>query len=388
VLDADGRCTHLLGTVHDITELQSAHEKIAAQATLLDQVHDAIVVWSLDGTIQYWNKGAEQLYGWTSSEARAHSGARLIHADPRQFEHAQRQLLEHGSWRGELVQQTRSGELLISEASWSLLPDPHGGSDQPALVLAINTDITAQRQLERQVARAQRLESLGVLASGIAHDFNNILTAISGSAGLARLACDNPEANEALEQIELASERGADLVKQLFTFSRQREPRRELVDLTQVVAECSRLLRSTLAPTVEIHTTFAPDTPRIFADATQMHQVVLNLITNAAHAVASSGGRIDVIVDRMELQPGSIAPELVLRSGSYARLRVIDTGAGMDEATLQRAFEPFFTTKGSGQGTGLGLAVVHGIVEGHEGAIVVHSTPGSGTEFEVYFPAA
>ncbi|HVI00817.1 MAG TPA: PAS domain S-box protein [Enhygromyxa sp.] len=381
VLTPDGRCTHLVGTVHDITELQFAHEQIAAQATLLDQVHDAILVWNVEGAIQYWNKGAEQLYGWTRGEARGQAVARLVHDDQRQFEAAHQQLLGSGAWRGELIQHTRAGDLLITEASWSLLRDEQGA---PKLVLAINTDITEKRQLERQLIRGQRLESLGVLASGIAHDFNNILTAISGNAGLARTASDRRDAGEFLTQIEQASERGADLVRQLFTFSRQRDAPRELVDLTQIATESARLLRASLP--VEIRTQFAPDVPRIHADATQMHQVMINLITNAAHAMAQSEGWIDVLVDRVTLEP-CLAP-CDRRPGSYARLRVIDRGTGMSEATLQRIFDPFFTTKPPGQGTGLGLAVVHGIVDSHAGAIVVHSTPGAGTEVEVCLPAA
>jgi PAS domain S-box-containing protein len=384
VIAADGSCTHLVGTVHNITELQFAHEQIAAQATLLDQAHDAILVWSIEGAIQYWNKGAQQLYGWTGGEARGHPVARLIHADPRQFDAAQQQLLEVGAWRGELIQQTQTGEVLICEASWSLLRDLEGG---PKLVLAIHTDITERRQLELHVIQAQRLESLGVMASGIAHDFNNILTAINGSVALARLDCEAPEARDALEHIELASDRGADLVRQLLTFGRQRAPQRELVDLTQVAAEASRLLRPSLAQAVEVRASFAADVPRILADPTQMHQVVINLITNAAHAMAESGGVIDVIVDRVTLEESLATRPRELGPGIHARLRVIDTGIGMSEATLQRAFDPFFTTKAPDQGSGLGLAVVHGIVEQHEGAILVHSRPGSGTEFEVYFPA-
>jgi PAS domain S-box-containing protein len=372
VFSTEGRCTILVGTAYDMTELQFAHEQIEAQAALLDQAHDAILVWSVDGAIQYWNKGAEQLYGWSSGEARGQAVGRLIHEDQGQFEAAQQHLLEVGSWRGELIQHTRTGAVLISEASWSLLRDQQGG---PKLVLAINTDITERRQLEQQVIRAQRLESLGVLASGIAHDFNNILTAIIANVGLAREASETREARESLEQIERAGERGAELVRQLFSFSRQREPQRALVELTQVVTESSRLLRASLA--VEIRTAFASDVPRIFADITQMHQVLINLITNAAQDMPPAGGVIDVVVDRVVIEAGAAAQSLEPRPGIYARLRVRDANAPGQG-----------TAPGTTQEIGLGLAVVREIVESHEGAILVYSRPGFGTEVEVYFPAA
>jgi two-component system cell cycle sensor histidine kinase/response regulator CckA len=384
ILATDGHCNNLLGTVHDITELHMAHERIATLAALLDRAHDAILVWDVRGVIQYWNDGAERLYGWPCSDAQGQVVGPLIHDDPSQFEAALQSLMQNNVWRGELLQRTRMGKLLITEASWSLLRDEQGN---PKSVLAIHTDITGRRELESQVFRAQRLESLGIMASGIAHDFNNILTAISANAGLASAAFDPNIAREALTQIEQASQRGAALVRQLFTFGRQREPKREPVELTQIVMEALSLVRTILPRNVEVRTAFAADVPRINADATQIHQVLVNLVTNAAHAMAASGGALDVRADRVVIDTPSAA-QLGLHSGTYARLQVSDTGTGMGEATLERIFDPFFTTKGPGEGSGLGLAVVHGIVKSHQGAIVVHSTLGSGTVFEIYFPAS
>ncbi|MFO7563290.1 MAG: ATP-binding protein [Enhygromyxa sp.] len=248
-------------------------------------------------------------------------------------------------------------------------------------------DITEQRTLELQLYRAQRLESLGAMASGIAHDFNNILTIISTNAGLAGAAPDDESAREALAQIELASERGADLVRQLLTFSRRQKPERTRLDLTPIVSEALGLLRASMPRNIELRTELAAELPPVLADATQLHQVVVNLVTNAAHAMTPEGGVLLVGVDRQELEGEAEARRLGLTPGLYVRLRIRDSGAGMSAATLERIFEPFFTTKGSGQGTGLGLAVVHGIVENHGGAVAVHSTLGDGTEFEVYLPA-
>ena len=379
-----GECTHLVGTVHDITEQQLAQEKIASQAALLDQAHDAILVWNVDGALSYWNAGAERLYGWSPAEALGQGVGPLIHKDTSQFASAQRDVISAGVWRGELQQQSRAGKPLVIDASWTLLRDEQG---QAKAVFAINTDVTERRKLELQVFRAQRLESLGTLVSGIAHDFNNILTAIGGNASLASLEVQSDKTREALSQIERASSRGGELVRQMLTFSRQQEPRRSVVELSQIVMEALSLLRASLAEAIELRTTFARDLPKILADSTQVHQVVINLVTNAAHAMAATGGVLSLRADCVVIEPGNFGLQRELAPGTYARLSVCDTGSGMSEEVLQRIFDPFFTTKEPGHGTGLGLAVVHGIVKAHEGNVVVHSTPGKGSQFEVYFPA-
>jgi PAS domain S-box-containing protein len=383
ILSADGVSTHLIGTIHDVTERHLAQERIEAQAAMLDRAHDAIVVWDVDGTIRYWNEGARRLYGWTRADAVGGRVERFVMQNQEEFARVQQALMNSGSWRGELAQQTRAGKPLVIEASWTLLRDDDGA---PKSVLAINTDVTERRRLELQIFRSQRLESLGTLVGGIAHDFNNILTAIIGNAGLAQGQANSEGTRDALAQIEKASERGAELVRQMLTFSRQQEPRRVAVALQQIVTETLSLLRASLPKTIKIQTEFAADLPRIFADTTQVHQVVVNLVTNAAHAMAGRGGVLGVRVDGVTFDTEA-ARRLGLGAGTYARLIVSDTGVGMNETTLERIFDPFFTTKDPGRGTGLGLAVVHGIVKSHEGVIVVRSTPGGGSEFEVYFPA-
>jgi PAS domain S-box-containing protein len=247
-------------------------------------------------------------------------------------------------------------------------------------------DITEQHLAQEQVFRAQRLESLGTFVGGIAHDFNNILMAISWNAAQALAQRDVSSSVEALSQIEQASARGSGLVKQLLTFGRRQEPQRSIMNLPQVVTEALSLLRASLAKSIELETSFAEDVPSIFADATQIHQVVINLATNAAHAMAENGGVLSVRADRSILDREA-ASKVGLSPGIYARLVVSDAGTGMTEATLQRIFDPFFTTKDPDKGTGLGLSVVHGIVRAHEGAVVVQSTLGRGSAFEVYFPA-
>jgi signal transduction histidine kinase/ActR/RegA family two-component response regulator len=247
----------------------------------------------------------------------------------------------------------------------------------------------ARTSLEAQLRESQKMEAIGTLASGIAHDFNNILATILGNIDLARQdAAANWQALVSLDEIQKAGFRARDLVQQILTFSRRQPTLHRVVSLAAVVEETVRLLRATLPGGVRIECRCAADTPSVLADPTQVQQVVLNLGTNAAHAMEGQPGRIDILVESVALDEASAQSNLTLRPGRYARVVVSDTGRGMDSATLRRIFEPFFTTKPPGKGTGLGLSVAHGIMQAHEGAIVAHSQPGKGSRFELYFPRA
>ncbi len=258
------------------------------------------------------------------------------------------------------------------------------------------TDVTSlkhaeeeRKRVEAQLRQSRKMESLGTLAGGIAHDFNNVLTGIFGFLDMARL--ELPAGHPALawlERVGTSSQRARELVRQILTFSRKNEGARVPQRLHPVVGEALRLLRSTLPPMVDLVTAISPDAPPVRADATQIHQVVINLCTNAWHAMPPRGGRISVILEPCTLGAREVAANPDLRPGRWVRLTVEDDGSGMDAATLEHIFEPFFTTKATGIGTGLGLAVVHGIVKNHEGAIVVRSAVGAGSTFEIYFPAA
>jgi len=256
-------------------------------------------------------------------------------------------------------------------------------------LLGMVTDITERKGLERQVMRAQRLESLGTLAGGIAHDFNNILSAVVAnlSIALAELEPHHP-ARESLLEIEKASERATDLVKQILSFSRQDTPKRQLVRPAEIVIEAMKLLKATTPATIRVQTRLDPNTPQVFADPSQLHQLIVNLATNATHAMAAGGGALTIEVEAAVLSAPLVEGPSALPPGVYATLAVTDTGTGMDAATLERIFDPFFTTKEVGQGTGLGLAVVHGILKAHDGGVTVRSDPGTGTTFRVFLPAA
>lgn len=249
--------------------------------------------------------------------------------------------------------------------------------------------ISAEReraQLQAQLHHAQRMQALGTLAGGIAHDFNNILAAIGGNTNL--LLEDLPAASalrtHALE-IQKGSHRAVDLVRQILAFSRSATPTFEVVDPRVVTTEAIALLRAMLPPKIHIETRFAEDVPHVRADSTQLHQIIMNLVTNAAYAL-QNGGTVEVILDGVTTDGPSVA-SITLPAGSYLQLRVIDHGCGMDAATKKRAFDPFFTTRTPGEGTGLGLSVVHGIVESHGGTVDIDSAVGIGTTVRIYIPA-
>jgi PAS domain S-box-containing protein len=245
-----------------------------------------------------------------------------------------------------------------------------------------------RRQIEAELHRAQRLQAIGTLAGGIAHDFRNILTAVHGNVDL-MLATNRSgsEARECLLEVKQAADRASDLVGRILTFGGKNEPRPERLELAPVIEEALKLIRSSLRGIIQLRSTFAPDTPPIRGDSTQIHQVVLNLVTNARQAIGDNSGLIELRLEVCEVgrEGRGDAPELA--EGRYARLTVSDSGSGMDAYTARRAFEPFFTTKPPGEGTGLGLSVVHGIVESHGGVVRVQSKPGQGTTFELFFPA-
>ena len=284
----------------------------------------------------------------------------------------------------------KCGHTVFANLNASLIRTADGA---PVYGIHIVEDITQRHLAEQESARlqtqmqqAQRLQALGTLAGGIAHDFNNILASIVGNVEFELESLPTVhESRPHLDRISEAATRATELVRQILAFSRLQAAQRRPLQLESVVEEAVKLLRSTLPAMIEIRTTIDPTTPKILADSTQIHQILMNLGTNAAHAMAERGGILSVALERTELKEGAVAG---LKEGLYAHLSVTDNGAGMDSATLARVFEPFFTTKPQGQGTGLGLSVVHGIMASHSGAIQAKSSLGIGTSFDLYFPAA
>ena len=264
--------------------------------------------------------------------------------------------------------------------------DAHG---QVENVVVITTDVTERLSLERQLRQAQKMESLGTLAGGIAHDFNNILAALLGYADLARLRLkDQPVVQEYLEHVANAGERATELVRQILTFSRRQDADLRPLQVPLVVKEALKLLRSTLPATVTLNTAIAATVDPVLADPTQVHQIVMNLCVNASHAMEPDGGVLTVRIDQLTPEEPFFKEHPELSAGPHLRLVVSDTGCGMTPEVMSAIFEPYFTTKGHREGTGLGLAVVHGIVKQYRGEIVVESTPGQGSTFAIYLPVA
>jgi len=247
----------------------------------------------------------------------------------------------------------------------------------------------AQRLLEQQLMHAQKMETIGTLAGGIAHDFNNILSAIMGYTDLALMRTpENTPLQEDLRQVRKAADRAADLVRQILTFSRRQQTESHPLQVSLVVKEALKLLRASIPTTIDIRQEVTTQAT-VLADPTQIHQLIMNLCTNAFHAMGDRGGILGVSLTEVALSQSPItANKIALPPGRYVRLMVSDTGNGMDTETMAKIFEPYFTTKEKGKGTGLGLAVVHGIVENHHGGIEVTSEPRQGTTFTVYLPMA
>lgn len=369
----------------DITAHKLAESVSVRLAAIVESSDDAIIGKDLNSIITSWNKGAERIFGYTAAEMVGTSILRLIPADRRDEENLiigkirQGECVEHF----ETLRQTKDGRLIDVSVTASPIKDASG---QPVGVSKIARDITDRLKLELKLRQAQKMESIGQLAAGIAHDFNNILSVIFGNAYLAATEVDQPAKIQVhLKEITKAAQRATDLVNQILTFSRQKKPALEVVVLNEVVPEALQFLRASLPASIQIQATLPP-VPAILANVTEIHQVIMNLATNAWQAIGSEPGTLKVELqleagdaDFLKMHPG-------LKPGKYVRLSLSDTGCGMDRATLERIFDPFFTTKAAGEGTGLGLAVVHGIIKGHEGDIGVYSQPGEGTVFHLFFP--
>ncbi len=365
-------------------ERKRAEQKISEQAALLDVATDAILVRDLDNQILFWNKGAERLYGWKALEAVGKNALDLLDGEQQaKLKQVQKILLQNGEWQGELHQLTKDDKEVIVESRWTLVRDEEG---QPKSILVVNTDITQKKQLEAQFLRAQRMESIGTLASGIAHDLNNVLTPILMTAQLLEAEPQEERYQRLLPVLVANAKRGANLVKQVLSFAKGLEGKFTILQVKHLISEIKQIIKETFPKSLEIRTDIPQSLWTVSGDATQLHQVLMNLCVNARDAMPD-GGRLSICAENQFIDRSYAQMHLDAQVGSYIVVTVTDTGMGIPPEILDRIFEPFFTTKELGKGTGLGLSTVMGIIKSHNGFINVSSVIGKGTEFKVYIPA-
>jgi PAS domain S-box-containing protein len=386
IRNAAGTPLEIIGYWSDVTDRKQSEQTMHEQADLLDIAPDAIFVHNLDYQILFWNKGAEKLYGWQTAEAIGQDSRQLVSTDSLELVTAVMEaILTTGTWQGELTKVNALGKPITVISRRSLLRDAAGN---PKSILTVETDITEKKQLESQFFRAQRLESLGTLASGIAHDLNNIFTPILGIVEILPLQfpdLDNRTQN-LLQILDDSTHRGADLVKQILSFTRGVEGKPTCIQVHHLIKEIHRIIKQAFPKNIEAVFDYSKDLWTIEADSTQIHQVLMNLCVNARDAMPN-GGTLTIGTQNLQIDENYVRVHLDARMGDYITVTIADTGMGMSPEIVDRIFEPFFTTKETGKGTGLGLSTAMGIVKSHGGFINVYSELGKGTWFKVYLPA-
>ena len=397
--DVDGKVMGALGHVKNITERKQAEELLKDEVTrrriLVDQSRDGIVVLEQNGKVYEANQEFAHMLGYSLDEVnRLHVWDWDAQFNKKQLMEML-QIIDDTGDHFETRHRRKDGTLYDVEISTN--GAVYRGQK---LIFCVCRDITerianqknAENQkliMETHLRQAQRMEALGTLAGGIAHDFNNILSAINGYAELAQLRCsEHTKLHHYIDQIGMASLRAKNLVQQILTFSRHGKSEKRTLDISSVINETLKLIRATFPSTIEIRQNIRSDSGAVVADETQIHQVFMNLCTNAFHSMEKEGGLLEVGLVPVSIGIYDSSSYPVISPGKYLKLIVSDTGHGMDEDTLAQIFNPYFTTKKAGEGTGMGLSTVHGIVKDHGGSIKVYSRPGVGTTFQVFLPIA
>ena len=395
IVRTHGAPSLILLAIEDITARQrneaAAHQQRAVLALTLGSIGDAVLTTDTAGRITFLNPVAEALTGWSLQDALGQPCEvvfRLVHEQTRQpLESPVARVLRDGLTIGlapQTVLITRDGhDVPVADLC---APIRHGGEPLHGVVVVFR-DASDLRQLEAQMRHGQKMEALGTLAGGIAHDFNNILAAILGYAELVQDAAPLASPIQTwIKHVLTASLRAKTLVQQILTFSRRTIEAQTPVSLAAVLRDTLPFLRALLPTTITLEAPLPTEGSEVRADVTQMHQIMMNLGANAGYAMRDTGGRLEVRLEAIDVDAALAATHPALRLGPYVRWTVRDTGPGIPPDVLARMYEPFFTTKAVGDGTGLGLSVVHGIVESHSGAILGESLLGQGTTFTIYLP--
>ncbi len=368
----------------DITERRRAEAERNRLATALHQIHESVAIMDTNLLIQYVNPAFESLTGYSSDQAYGRC--------PIFLNGGAKETFSSDLWRGSIMGKAASRRGLLRKKNGDLFETNITLSpifSEDGLIInhvVVIYDLTRESRLEKQLFQAQKMEALGTLAGGIAHDFNNILFIIM--LGIETVRDRLPEGSSSqkiLDQIMTAGDRAKDLVQQILAFSRRKDQDYRTIDVIPILKETLKLLRSSLPSTIEIKHHFSASTGKLNADPTQIHQILMNLCTNAGYAMREKGGTLTVALDQYTVDP-DFAQMHKIKEGKYLRLAVSDTGCGIKADQLTRVFDPFFTTKPPGEGTGLGLAVLHGIVQNNRGTVTLESKVGAGTTFRLYLP--
>jgi PAS domain S-box-containing protein len=384
ILDSKGHTTHYLAIKEDITDKRQNTERIKELAALLEVTHDAIFVVTLDRRITYLNHSAEQLYQITRKDAIGCAYESVVYQEaPADIEQVWQEFLLHGRLATDRHHTVAGRGEIVIQKRLTLLRDS-GGAAYAALIVI--TDVTETKRLEEKFYRAQRMETVGTLASGIAHDLNNMLAPILIGVDLLEPLARGKRDSEMIQVIRNAAKRGGDTIAQLLIFARGDERTMERINLRPVLRELQRMMRDTFRKDIAIHAQLQSELWMVEANRTHIYQVLLNLCVNARDAMPN-GGQLTIRAANCQVEAAQVAGHKGAISGPHVVLEVSDNGTGIAPDALPRIFDPFYTTKPQGEGTGLGLATVDGIVRGHGGFIEVSSTLGQGSLFSVYLPA-
>lgn len=381
-------------TLGDLDLLFIAAQPLAEQAALATRADEAeallllaqvaAIVVDADGRVLLWNNRATDLYGWTTEEAIGNTITSLYCSEPGLFERGHEAVAAHGEWSAECRMVTKKGTPVSVHTRWAATFDESGALRR---IVLTDLDQTERKTMEEQALRSQRLESIGTLASGIAHDLNNILTPILMSVGILRTRPIDSESMKLIAAIESSAERGAGIVRQVLTFARGVAGDRMLLQPRHLLNDLAKILGQTFPKNIAIRTQVPRDLWMIMGDATQIHQVLLNLCLNARDAMPD-GGNLLLVADNVAFDGSTGGIGAPTSQGPYVMLQVTDTGSGITPDIVARMFDPFFTTKEPGRGTGLGLSTARGIVKNHGGFMTVDTQPGRGTTFKVFIPAS